>query len=50
MEKQQTILGVIAIVACTAALFITQGRAVTGNSNFYSLRPQLKLSYYSFQP
>ena len=32
MKKQQTILVVIAIIAGTAALFITQGRAVARNS------------------
>ena len=32
MEKDKTILVVIAIIACTAALVITQGRAVAGNS------------------
>jgi mannose-6-phosphate isomerase-like protein (cupin superfamily) len=32
MKNQQTILVVIAIIAGTAALFITQGRAVAGNS------------------
>ena len=32
MKKQQTILVVIAIIACTAALVITQGRAVAVNS------------------
>ena len=32
MKNQQTIFVVIAIIAGTAALFITQGRAVVGNS------------------